>query len=85
MRKRELATLQSSLHDAMAECASKTQQLEEAKQEAAKFFYDAAQLKVKERNAVNSKRKMEYQLSTAKAKVARIEKGTACETSVPSP
>jgi hypothetical protein len=74
MLKRELATLQSSLHDARAECVSKTAQLEEAKGEAARFFADTDKLKVKEREAVLSKRKMEYQLKTANIKNARLEK-----------
>jgi hypothetical protein len=44
MRKRELATMQSSLHDARAECVSKTAQLEKAKREAATFFADTDKL-----------------------------------------
>jgi hypothetical protein len=77
LRKRELSTLQSSLHDARAECMSKTAQLEEAKREAAEYFSKANQLKAKERNAVDLKRQIEYQLKTANAKNARLEKQAA--------
>jgi hypothetical protein len=53
---------------------SKIAHLEEAKREAARFFADADKLQVKEREAVMSKRKMEYQLKTANTKNAHLEK-----------